>query len=391
MKFSALSRTGFAVALSAVIASLATPARAESVDSIFAKVSPSVRDRMFFRLDYVYANVKTTSGNAYDVTGPVLTQSDIPTYLAPGNAAGYVSPYFKNINKAYGPVGGGLSLYYQLFGNAGLDAPGAVAQDVAAGFASEAKGLGTPEGIKAKSDESVSTLALSVGYFLTDDFTWFVEGLVLGAPLKVNVKGDGVNGSGVPNGINGVNILQTKLLPPTAILGYYFGAANDAFRPFAGLGGSYALFFDSRATDALNAYQGGANSGDTTVSIKNAFGFGPFLGFRTAITNDWHVNLGIGKLRYKTEATLVTRNTKITSNSAVLRDYGPFVATANTDGADVLKGQLKDPSVGVVSALMCDLAAAKYHNNNCNLGTYERKQSTVLDNTMFMFSVGRSF
>jgi hypothetical protein len=51
----------------------------------------------------------------------------------------------------------------------------------------------------------------------------------------------------------------------------------------------------------------------------------------------------------------------------------------------------KDRSMGAVTALMCDLAASKFHNNNCDLGTYVRKQSTTLDNTMFMFSVGRSF
>lgn len=408
MKFSALSRTGFAVALSAVIASLATPARAESVDSIFAKVSPSVRDRMFFRLNYIYANVKTTSGEAYDVTGPVLTRADLAK-MAPGNTSGsskgvgkaaandglqYVSPYLNALingpKAVYGT--GATSITKQLFTGTAPDSPGAVVQDAALGFTSELNGLGTPQGIKAKSDESVSTPALSVGYFLTDDYSWFVEAYLLAAPLKVNVKGDGINGSGLPNGINGVNIIKTKLLPPTAIMGYYFGKSTDVVRPFAGVGGSYAIFFDTRATEALNAYQGGGSSGDTTISIKNALGFGPFLGVRTAISNDWHLNFSVGKLRYKTEATIVTRNTHITSDSAVIKDYGPYVAVVNSDGAKALGDTfLNNPSVGMVTALMCDLAATKYRNDNCNLGTFERKQSTVLDNTMFMFSVGRSF
>lgn len=403
MKFSALSRTGFAVALSAVLASMVAPAQAETVDSIFAKVSPSVRDRMFFRLNYIYANVKTTSGEAYDVTGPVISRTDIATYLAAGNTSGtsqgvgkaalrdgatYISPYFKNITTTYG--NGAISIKTQLFGN-GSSVPGAVADDAAIGFTSELGGLGTPQGIKAKSDESAATPALSVGYFLTDDYTWFVEAYVLAAPLKVNVKGDGVNGSGLPNGINGVDIIKTKLLPPTAVLGYYFGKQSDKMRPYAGIGGSYAMFFDVRATEALNTYQGGGNSGDTTITIKNALGFGPFLGVRAALDDSWHLNFSVGKLRYKTEATLVTRNTTITANSAVISDYGPYVKNVNINGAQLLNGQLQNSSDDVVTALMCDLAAAKYHNNNCSLGTFERKQSTVLDNTMFMFSVGRAF
>lgn len=408
MKFSALSRTGFAVALSAVLASMVAPAQAETVDSIFAKVSPSVRDRMFFRLSYIYANVKTTSGNAYDVTGPVLAPGDIPKYLAPGNTSGtaqgagkaagndggtYVSPYFL-ASRQSAVYGSGPSAAQTLLFSPN-PAIGAVAQDAALGYTATLNGLGTPGGIKAKSDDSAATPALSVGYYLTDDYTWFVEAYVLAAPLKVSVKGDGVNGSGLPNGINGVDIIKTKLLPPTAVLGYYFGKQGDRIRPFAGLGASYAIFFDARATQALNEYQGGGGVGDTTVSIKNSLGFGPVLGVKTDLDDTWHLNFSVGKLRYKTEATLVTRNTTITSNSAVIRDYGPNVVNTNVNGAEnalntYLRPQYKDTGY-VVTALMCDLAATKYRNDNCNLGTFERKQNTVLDNTMFMFSVGRTF
>lgn len=79
----------------------------------------------------------------------------------------------------------------------------------------------------------------------------------------------------------------------------------------------------------------------------------------------------------------------------MIRDYGPNVVNTNVNGAEnalntYLRPQYKDTGY-VVTALMCDLAATKYRNDNCNLGTFERKQNTVLDNTMFMFSVGRTF
>jgi len=253
-------------------------------------------------------------------------------------------------------------------------------------------GLGTPCGIKARSDSSVGTPAISVGYFLDAQKSWVIEAFLLAAPLKATVFGDG------RGGLNGKEIINLKLLPPTVTLGHYFGSEESRIRPYFGMGASYAIFFDARATATFNEYQGGK----TSVSLKNSLGFGPFFGAMGKINDDWHVSLNIGKLRYKTEATLITRNTRITSESGVTNDYGPAVAIA-IDSLDSLgqrpefagsnppDGFTPGQSVGALTALMCDLAKAKYGNNNCNQGTFVRKQSTKLDNTLFMLSVGRRF
>lgn len=388
MKFSALSRTGFAVALSAVLASMAAPAHAELNDSIFAKVSPSIRDRMFFRLSYVFANVKTTAGEAYDVTGPVVGKDDFTRYIYdPAHGVTYNSSYYArerngNPRQNFGPQ-------YSLFN--GL--PAAITSDVALGYSNETDGIGTPNGIRGKAQESVGTPLLSVGYFLGDEHSWYVEAMLLGAPLSVTVKGDGVNGSGQPNGVSGKDIIKLKMLPPIGLLGYYFGERQDVIRPFVGLGGSYAIFYDARVTEELNAYQGGGSVGDTTIKLKNAFGVGPFLGAKAQLSDSWHVGFSIGKLRYKTEATLTTRNTTITDATGVIRDYGAGVTGAIDAGRDIRAyTALTGPEyVSGVTALMCDLAAAKGISNSCNYGTYVRKQSTVMDATMFLLSVGHSF
>lgn len=371
MKFSALSRTGFAVALSAVLASMMAPAQAETVDSIFAKVSPSVRDRMFFRINYIQANVKTTSGDAYDVTGPVVAYGDLRKM---GTGGSYTYPRASN----------GLRGVYRT--QAGVFEQ-ALQDDAAAGCQSELAGLGTPCGVRARAQAMVGTPALSVGYYLDSDFEWALEAYVLAAPLKVDVYGDG------PNHINGQNIIKLKLLPPTAILGKYFGKKDDKIRPFVGLGGSYAIFFDERATDVLNTYQGGSSSGDTTVKVKNVFGFGPFLGLKANLSDDWQISVNIGKLRYKTEATLTTRNTVIRDGAAVLSDYGANAQLASS-GASSTLDTLNDPNglqTNGITNLMCDLAAAKYGSTTCNHGTFVRRQSTIMDNTMFVIGVGRSF
>ncbi|MDO9237849.1 MAG: OmpW family outer membrane protein [Aquabacterium sp.] len=399
MTFSALSRTGFAVALAAALGSVAAPAAAQiQSNSIFSQVAPAARDRMFFRINYVHANVKTTSGDVRDVSGNLYDAGDIEKYLGVNNTSGpggtlYVSPHYPqcgtdsasasacrlagssgNLNssgfKAYlGRTNGSIS--FNKFLEDALVADGLT-------------GLGTPKGVKAVSDDSVGTPAISVGYFLTDDYSWFVEALVLAAPITAAIRGDGVNANGRPVGISGVNVIKAKLLPPTAIFGRYFGRAGDRIRPFLGLGASYAMFFDVKATDALNQYVGG----QTNISVKNAMGFGAFLGARGELNDDWHVNFSVGKLKYKTEATLLTSQ-NITSSTGVLKDLSLNVA--NTVGVADDNFTPTTPGLTATDAFMCDLAAAKYKSANCNLGTFVRKQSTVLDNTMFMFSVGRKF
>lgn len=366
-------------------------AQSPALDTIFSQVTPSMRDRLFMRLNYIHATVKTSSGEAYDVTGPVVGKNDIRDFI--GTGSGYTSIYNSNVNFT--------RKYYGSAASAGLALEQALERD-APTCARYAEGLGTPCDFRARGQTTVGTLALSAGYFLDDARNWVIEAFLLAAPLSVDVKGDG------PNSLAGETIIKTKLLPPTVILSRYFGAKDDRLRPFFGMGGSYAIFFDTRATGTLNNYVGGVSGNDTTVSIKNALGFGPFAGFKFQIDEDWHVNLNVGKLRYKTDATLVTRNTVITKDSAVLRDYGPNIVDAiQTGDAAILVGSnggpprapANDPAgfaegsiVPGVTALMCDLATAK--NNNvptCNHGSFTRKQKTRLDNTLFMLSVGRSF
>lgn len=397
MKFSALSRTGFAVALSAVLASMAAaPAHAELNDSIFAKVSPSIRDRLFFRLNYISANVKMTAEEARDEAGPVMGINDINTYLynPDTGTARIVSRYYTRQLSGTPAARRDYATQYSQY--SGVN--DSIARDAAIGYSNEAAGLGAPNGIRSKSQDTIGAPVISAGYFLGDDHSWYVEALVLGAPLKVTVQGDGVNGSGQANGVNGKDIIKLKMLPPIGLLGYYFGERQDFIRPFVGLAASYAIFFDVRATEELNTYQGGGNLGDTTVKLKNSFGVGPFLGMKAQLSDVWHVGFSVGKLRYKTEATLTTRNTTITDSTGVLRDYGPNAVSAIDLGRG---GSLRaytttstdqsSPSVSGVTALMCDLAAAKGISSTCNFGTYVRKQNAVMDATMFMLSVGHSF
>jgi outer membrane protein len=402
MKFSTLSKAGFAASVCAALTAMSTGAFAGTLqDTIFAKVEPSARDRMFFRLSYINAHIKTTAKDAYDVTGPVLAKDDFAKYL-------YTNTFVSSFQSSAGGNYGLNASFENYYDPDGIDIAGTLnssytSQAALDGCTALLNGLGTPCGIKAKAAATVGTAALSLGYFFTDQQNWAAEAFLLAAPIKAEVYGDG------RNQLNGKRIIETKMLPPIAMLGYYFGNKKDALRPYLGLAASYAVFYDAKATEALNVYQGGSGVGDTTVKVKNVFTVGPFAGLNFKPQDDgWSFGLLLGKLRFKTEATLTTRNTKITGSSLVLKDYGAVMSgtlvssegiysqtdpnkaiTVKTTGSP--NGFQAGQAVSITTALMCDLARAKYQNNDCNQGTFVRRASTTLDSTMIMFNVSHSF
>jgi len=370
MKLKAQSRVWMALAALGGAFMAAQPVMAQSqLSNLFANASPSVRDRMFMRLDYIRANVKTTAGDVKDVTGAVVTPALIRAAYPTRAQDSAAFNEGKTIADALRNNIYGVSSEF-------LTVVGDVA-DPKYACEGEIGGLGTPCGVRAKSQSMIGTPALSLGYFLDDDFSWAVEAFVLAKPIDVTIQGDG------ENHLNGKDIIKLKFLPPTVTLAKYFGAKSDRLRPFVGLMGSYGIFYDTKATDYLNAYQGGGSPGDTSIKINNVFGWGGLIGVKSNLTDDWSLNFSVGKLRFKTETTIVTRNTTITKDSEVLLavaalDEVPFnklmcrVAYYKKNGA-------------VASSSECD------GTTSGNQGTYVRKASNVLDSTLFVLSVGRSF
>ena len=355
------------------IVGAAAPVHAETLDedaSFSLKLSKALRERTFMRAGVIYVNVKTSSGDAYDVTGPVIRKEDLvnaaPNSGLPGAIVG-------NSPKAH-MVTAGQNL------DMAMDRLGITE-------------MGTPAGVRARSADAIGTAGISIGHWLTDDFTWLLEAYVLAAPIKSKIYGDGVNGTGGASYINGKHILDTKLLPPTVMFGRYWGDKDAKFRPYTGVMAMYAIFFDSKVTQTLNNYMGGASPGDSTVSLKNAFGIGPAIGFKYDINDSWHVSLNVGSTKLKTQATLTTRNTTITSNSPILKDYQyDIVSTIETtasgfDNNPTFSTYYRNAG-GAVTAFMKGLATAR---GSDNLGTYVRKQETALTSTLMMLSVGRSF
>jgi outer membrane protein len=379
-------------AVAAVLTAMpATQAYAQTSSTIFPDGwDKSIRERMFMRLGYVKGFVRTHSSDAYDVTGPVVPIS-----------------YFQSAdpNDPYGASPLQLWGEARSSGSSGCSAPPVSAYDdcdsggsyglgssitSALHTAGMDAGLGTPKGIKSKVGD-VGTLAVSLGYWLTDDFSWSLEAFVLAAPLTVNAYGSAPYVAGkkfgtivIPgheNGLNGKKLITTKMLPPMVILARHFGSPSTLVRPYVGVGAMYAVMFDTKVEKALSDYVGG----ETTAHINNAFGVGPFVGLTTKLSDKYGINLSVGQVKLRTSATMTTRNTNITYDSAVLQDYPATIQGLIKKGDDSFYGPLPGKLTEAVLAYVTE------QNGGVNQGTFVRKQDQVLTNTIVNLSVGMSF
>jgi outer membrane protein W len=439
------SQACVSAAVSLVLGLTAAGARAESSDdSLSLKIASALRsDRLFVRAGVIFAKIKTKSGDTKDVTGPVISTNDLknvfyspalanepllPGETFPGDTI--LEALIKKYPSVNFDVNGNRPIdnFYEL-GSRDIDSTkpdgspnyhGAFLYETAGiGVltktldATGSIGLGTPPGITGVASPETGTAGISLGYYLTDDYSWVVETYVLAAPLStsVNIRGQvpkitaknvvetDSDGNVVyrPIAINGQKIITSKLLPPIVMLGRYWGDKNWRLRPYTGVAGMYAFFYDTKATQALNSYVGGSNPGDTTVSIKNTFGYGPVLGLKYSFDDTWHASLNVGHVKLKTVATLTTRNTFFKTGDAILSEFGE----ASTKIADGESAFVKSCVVPQTAA--CDVArangglttliskAVSNERGSSNLGTFVRKTETELTNTIFMLSVGRTF
>lgn len=375
MKKSGLAR-GISVSLVAAAALLTTgsvQAQATGGSSLFPNgLSGAERNRMFMRLGYTHAFNKSKSGDVYDVTGPVATRAEINAAFNTLKAISSTSDPLFNGEVGFDDLAHSSNQY--LLAQTGvmsyLNSNNVVA-------------IGTPVGIKANVADA-GTPTLSLGYWLDAGYKWTIEAFLLAVPLNVSAYGEGTNPRGKPNGVSGKEVITTKMLPPLGIVSYNFGGKDSLVRPYIGLGATYAVFFDTKATQAFERYAGGS----TTVSLKNAFAIGPFAGIQTRLSDNWHLNLSVGQLKLKTTATMSTANTSIRSGDAVLYDYDPGLTAALTvTGEGAWDGS---PDKGMTTAVMETIAKARTGNSN-SLGTFVRKQDQSITTTILTVSVGYNF
>lgn len=142
--------------------------------------------------------------------------------------------------------------------------------------------------------DSGDSLIFTIGHMITDNIT---AELFLGMPYKHDIIGRGaINGTG--------KIAEIKQLPPTFMLQYRFFEPTAVFRPYTGLGLTYAHFYDEKGTGTLTALTN--PGGGTTLRVDDAWGVTAQIGGSYAINQKWFADASIQKTYIKTAAHLST-------------------------------------------------------------------------------------
>ena len=121
--------------------------------------------------------------------------------------------------------------------------------------------------------DSNTQLGLTFGYMFTDNISLEV---LAASPFSHNISATGLG-----------DIAETKHLPPTLMVQYYFGQANSDFRPYVGAGINYTVFFD----ESLN--QGAKDLGLSDLSLDDSWGLAANIGMDYMINEDWFLNASV--------------------------------------------------------------------------------------------------
>ena len=129
---------------------------------------------------------------------------------------------------------------------------------------------------------------LTLAYMLTDNIG--IE-LLAATPFSQNIVGTG--------SLAGLDIGETKNLPPTLSLQYYFFEKESAFRPYVGIGVNYTTFFSE---DLDSQFEAAIGTGD--LSIDNSIGVSYQIGVDYNINDRWLINFGIWRVDIDTTAKI---------------------------------------------------------------------------------------
>ncbi len=126
--------------------------------------------------------------------------------------------------------------------------------------------------------------------------------LVLGTPYKHDLYGAGsIAGTGKTGTVDA--------LPPTIFGKYLLLNAQSKFRPFVGLGLTYAVFQKETGSGALTALTNTGSSTPTTFSVDPAWGIAPQIGAKYDFTDKWFADVSVTKSFLRTRTHFSTGQT----------------------------------------------------------------------------------
>ncbi len=147
---------------------------------------------------------------------------------------------------------------------------------------------------------SSTKLSGGITYMLDNNFSL---DLPLSVPFQHDISGDGsVSGVG--------KIADVKVLPVTFLAQWRFMEPASAFRPYVGLGITYANFFGARTTSTLTAISGGNPNNPTTISIDSKWAATVQLGASVSLNSNWFVDANYTYTPLSTRTTFSSGQTQ---------------------------------------------------------------------------------
>lgn len=141
----------------------------------------------------------------------------------------------------------------------------------------------------------------------TAGLTYMVtDNLSLDLPLAAGFKHD-IVGAGAIGGVGKIG--EVKALPVTLLGQYRFFSASDRFRPYVGIGPTYAKFYQARSTATLTALTGGSPANPTTIEVQSKLTYSVQLGLSVVLAPGWMLDVAVLKTPLTTRTTLSTGQT----------------------------------------------------------------------------------
>ncbi|SFD32704.1 OmpW/AlkL family protein [Massilia yuzhufengensis] len=141
---------------------------------------------------------------------------------------------------------------------------------------------------------------LIFAYGLTDNIS--LEAAI-GTPYKHKIYGAGA--------IAGTGQLGTvEALPPTVFAQYRFFAPTSLFRPYVGIGATYAYFMKERGSARMTAVTNPGSGVPTTFSIDNKLTYTAQVGLAMNIGERWFADVTANKTKLRTDVHFSTGQTQ---------------------------------------------------------------------------------
>jgi outer membrane protein len=107
----------------------------------------------------------------------------------------------------------------------------------------------------------------------------------------------------ISSGTLGLDVGTAKQLPPTLNVQYYFLGTDSSFRPYAGVGINYTVFFDEDTAGEFDAI-----AGKSDLQLDDSWGLSLQVGLDYHINDKWLLNATVWNLDIQTTATIKTEN-----------------------------------------------------------------------------------